>query len=221
MVRLFNEETPFFLSYPRTAAKSGGRNGPRSSDQLVRTFFGDLCEEVAPLVHRPFGSHMGFIDVEGMPGGTNWYRELVHALGTCQVLVSLLSEPYLESEWCGREWHAFTLRKRTPIQGVNSSPFQECIIPVLWAPMARDVTVVAKGEVNIFLPQPTRRHPHLPPLYEQRGIFGLMRAREQGAVSEIVWQVAKLIQKIYYGQRLEPREFKPHELINIFRPGGI
>jgi hypothetical protein len=218
---LFNEETPFFLSYPRTDAKSGGRGGPRSSDQLVARFFGELSDEVAPLVHRSVGSDMGFMDVEGLPGGMNWHPELIRALGTCQVLVSLLSAPYLMSEWCGREWHAFTLRRRTTVQGANASQYQGCIIPVLWAPIAGDVPPVVKDHVSVFVPQPTRRSPDLPHLYEQRGIFGLMRAREIGAVSEIVWQLAKLIQKIYYSQRLEPREFEPQELINIFRRGEI
>jgi TIR domain-containing protein len=216
---LFNEETPFFLSYPRTDAKSGGRGGPRSSDQLVRTFFEELCDEIAPLVHLQYGSDMGFMDVEGLPGGMNWHPELIHALGTCQMLVSLLSAPYLKSEWCGREWHAFTLRNRTTVNGANASVYQGCIIPVLWAPIAFEVPAVIKDHVSIFLPKPTRRDPDLPRLYEQRGIFGLMRAREEEAVSEIVWQLAQLIQKIYYGQRLEPRDFEPQELINIFGRG--
>src|SRR5579872_2771225 len=49
--RLLSQEAPFFLSYPRTDAKSGGRAGSRSSDQLVRGFFVELCGEFAPLVH--------------------------------------------------------------------------------------------------------------------------------------------------------------------------
>jgi hypothetical protein len=219
--RLFNEETPFFLSYPRTDAKSGGRGGPRSSDQLVRRFFDELCSEVAPLVHLPYGSDMGFMDVESLPGGMTWHPGLIHALGTCQVLVGLVSAPYLKSDWCGREWHAFTLRNRTTVTGSNASPCQGCIIPVLWAPMAFDAPAVVKDHVSMFLPKPTRRDPQLPQLYERRGIFGLMRAREEDAVSEIVWQLAQLIQKIYYGQRLEPREFKPRELINLFSRGQI
>ena len=217
---LFNEETPFFLSYPRTDAKSGSQGGARSSDRLVQAFFGELCDEIAPLMHLQYAD-MGFMDVEGLPGGMNWHPELIHALGTCQVLVSLLSAHYLSSEWCGREWNAFTLRKRTPLNGANASVYQGCIIPVLWAPVPFDVPAVIKDRVSIFLPKPTRRDPDLPHLYEQRGIFGLMRAREEDAVSEIVGQLARLIQKIYYGQRLEPREFEPHELINIFRRGQI
>ena len=216
---MFNEETPFFLSYPRTDAKAGGRDRPRSSDQLVGRFFDELSAEIAPLVHLPYGSDMGFMDVEGLPGGMNSHPELMRALGTCQVLVSLLSAPYLMSEWCGREWHAFTLRKRTTIAGVNAPPYQGSIIPVLWAPIAFEVPAVVKDHVSIFLPKPTRRDPDLSRLYAQRGIFGLMRAREEDAVSEIVWQLAKLIQQIYYGQRLEPRDFQPNELSNIFRMG--
>jgi hypothetical protein len=216
---VLNEETPFFLSYPRTNAKSGGRGGTRTSDQLVKQFYDDLCEDVAPLVHLPYGSDMGFMDIEGLPGGMNWHPELIRALGSCQVLVGLLSVPYLKSDWCGKEWHAFALRHRT--SGASASPYQGCIIPVRWAPIAVELPAVVKDHVSIFLPKPTRRDPELPQRYAREGIFGLLRAGENDSVSEIVWQLAQLIQKIYYSQRLEPRQFEPHELMNVFREGEL
>lgn len=216
---MLNEGTPFFLSYPRTDKNSGSLGGPPSSDRLVQTFFEELCANMEPLVHLPTGSDMGFLDVEGLTGGMDWHSGLMHALGTCQVLVGLLSVPYLKSQWCGREWHAFRLRTRTAVAGANAPWYQGCIIPLRWAPIALELPAVVHERVNIFTPKATRRAPELPLLYGQEGIFRLMRAGEEEAVSEIAWQLAKLIQKIYYGQRLEPREFKPNELINVFEEG--
>ena len=214
---MFNQETPFFLSYSRTGAQSAGRRNVRSSDQLVEQFYDDLCEDVAPLVHLPYGCDMGFMDTDGLPGGMNWHPELIHALGTCQVLVGLLSMGYLNSDWCGKEWHAFVRRHKEST--ATGNPNQGCIIPVRWAPLAGDVPAVVKDHVSIFSPKATRLNPDLPQRYNAKGIFGLMQTGEENAVAEIVWQLAQLIQKIYYGQRLEPREFEPNELRNIFREG--
>ena len=64
---------------------------------------------------------LGFMDQE-MPGGMQWADELLHAAGTCQVLVALLSAPYLKSEWCGMEWHAFSQRTVTEAGGSAGFP---------------------------------------------------------------------------------------------------
>lgn len=73
---MLSQEAPFFLSYPRTDAKSGGRAGSRSSDQLVRGFFVELCGEFAPLVHLQHFSEIGFMGVDGLSGGMNWHPGL-------------------------------------------------------------------------------------------------------------------------------------------------
>jgi len=214
-----NQETPFFLSYPRAEARGSGLGGTRSPNQLVRQFYEDLCEDVAQLVDRPYGSDIGFMDIEGLPGGMNWHTELIRALGTCQVLVALLSVPYLKSDWCGREWHAFALRNK--VQEANISPNQGCIIPVRWAPIAVEIPPVVKDRVSIFRPKPTRRNPQLPQRYESEGLYGLLQTGEDDAVSEIVWHLAQLIQRIYYSQRLETREFELDELTNVFGEGEL
>jgi hypothetical protein len=199
-------ETPFFVSYAHTGT---------DSDQKAEQFFNDLCADVAPLVDLPAGADMGFIDAVGLRGGMHWRPELIRALGSCQVLIALLSVPYLRSDWCGREWHAFSLRDKDPLPGTKASPHQGWIIPVRWAPIPFDLPAVVNDEM-IFRPQPTRREPDLSARYEQEGLFRLLQAGEEDSCGEIVWQLAKLIQKIYYSQRLRPREFKSHELIDVF-----
>jgi hypothetical protein len=159
---------------------------------------------------------MGFLDVEGMPAGTNWDPELRRALGNCQMLVALLSVPYLKSSWCGREWHAFESRARTV--KAHAGPNQSSIIPVRWAPIPEGVKMppVVADNINIFSPKATKKKPQLPQQYAVNGLFGLLHGREEDAANEIIWQLALLVQNIYYNQQLEPKDFEPDDLINVF-----
>ncbi len=212
---MFNDETPFFLSYPRSVTQAIGRGDNRPDFHYVQVFFEALCADVAQLVHLPSGSDRGFMDTEGLPGGMNWPEELIRALGSCQVLVGLLSMPYLMSDWCGQEWHAFALRHKELSTG--ASPNQGGIIPVRWAPLVGSPPAVLTNHVNVFHPKDHQKIPNLRQRYNEVGIFRLMQEGEEDAVGEIVWQLARHIQEIYYSQRLEPRRFMPGELVNVFR----
>ena len=206
--------TPFFVSYAHAHANPGGPGGARSPDQLAEKFYNDLFVEVAQLIHVPRGSDRGFIDVVGLEPGVHWNDELRRALGCCQVLVGLLSMPYLNSEWCGKEWHAFSLRDKDRVAGMETSPHQGCIIPVRWAPLPFDPPAVVRDE-TIFTPQRSP-DPDLPELYRQEGIFGLLLMGREDSYHIIVWQLAKRIQKVYYSLRVRHREFGPEELKNVF-----
>ena len=48
-----------------------------------------------------------------------------------------------------------------------------------------------------------------------------MRAGNEKAFGEIVWQLAKYIQHIYYSQWLKPRNFEPYDLRNVFESGVV
>jgi len=200
-------ETPFFVSYAHAGA---------DSDQKAEQFFHHLCEDVAPLVPLPVGADKGFIDAVGLRGGVHWRPELTRALGGCQVLIGLLSVPYLKSGWCGKEWHAFSLRHKDPLPRANASPYQGPIIPVRWAPIPFDLPAVVNEEM-IFRPPSTPADPGLPGRYRQDGIFGLLQHGEQNSYRVIVWELAKLIQQIYYGQRLRYRKFEQDELEDVFQ----
>jgi hypothetical protein len=201
---------PFFISYAHA--------GPESN-QAAKRFYNELRGDLQTLVGLPVGADMGFFDVEGLRPAMRWRDELATALGSCQVLVALLSVPYLNSEWCGKEWHAFTLREREPRPGANGFRNQGSIIPVRWAPIPFDLPAVVQDEVQIFKPQSTTEQPDLPERYEEEGIFGLLRRNRQEAFRGVVWDLAKSIQQIYYSQWLRPRDFTPDELRNVFEDG--
>ena len=134
--------------------------------------------------------------------------------------MALLSVPYLGRDWCGREWHAFTLREKVPLPDANGSPNLGPILPVRWAPIPFKPPP-AVGRVQFFTPKNTFDQPNLVNEYEEEGIFRLMRAGNEKAVGEIVWQLAKYIQHIYYSQWLKPRNFEPDDLRNIFESGVV
>ena len=108
------QQTPFFISYAHT--------GPES-DEMAKRFYHVLRGHIQTLVHVPVGTALGFFDQDGIDPAVLWDEELAEALGTCQVMVALLSPPYLNREWCGKEWHAFTLREPEPLPGAD--PFAE------------------------------------------------------------------------------------------------
>jgi TIR domain len=196
----------FFLSYARTVRGPAG-TGP---DRHVREFFHDLMDNVDQLVYLGAGEPTGFMDQE-MRGGVNWPDELMHAAGTCQVLVALLSTRYLKSEWCRREWHAFSQRAVRGRAGAATSRRQGCIVPVLWAPF-RDDLPEHIGTTQIFSPDSTPESSTLGH-YLENGMFGLMRMGFLKESYEIVtWQLAMHIANIFHSQRTEAREFVLAEL---------
>ena len=207
--------SPFFLSYARAAEGSVGASEANDPAGHVEEFFQDLAENVSQLIYLRADVSAGFMDQE-MRGGMQWTDELIHAVGTCQVLVALLSVRYLKSDWCGMEWHAFSQRTVRRLEGANASPNQGCIIPVKWAPLPSALPQKISPQL-IF--SPTRGdNPRTPRHYQQNGLFGLKKLRSLRDSYEIVtWQLAMLIARIYHSQRTEVRNFEPSELRNIFR----
>jgi len=205
-----NLSTPFFISYAHT--------GPES-DEMARRFYNQLRAHMQILVHVPVGTALGFFDQDGIDPAVLWDEELADALGTCQVLVALLCIPYLNREWCAKEWHAFTLRKGEPTPGAGASPNLSPILPVRWAPIPFALPE-AVGRPQFFTPTNTRQQPDLVKLYEEEGVFRLLQAGDEDASGTIIWQLAKRIQGMYYSQRLQSKKFMRDDLRNVFE-GGV
>ena len=208
-------ESPFFLSYARARESSPAAGDP---DEYVEKFFHDLAENVGELISPPTRTPVGFMDRE-MRGGMWWTDELMRAVGSCQVLIVLLSARYLQSKWCHMEWHAFSLREVCGRPGRPAVPNQGCIVPVVWAPLHADLPDHISPRL---IWSPTREpDPAVPLHYEENGIVGLMRMGLPKNSYEIVaWQLAKHIAEIYYNQRAEPRVFDLAELQNAVQGGA-
>lgn len=117
----------FFLSHARSHW-AGGDNSPKA-DPWVEQLFEDLCQRVSSLLAAPSGAAVGFMGRELLTGA-DWPPGLRRALATCRIFVPLYSRRYFETDQCGREWSAFTLRLR----GRDASA-PSAIVPALWTPV--------------------------------------------------------------------------------------
>jgi hypothetical protein len=200
-------DSPLFLSYAHLSPES---------DRLAERFYNELRDNLQTLIALPLSTDIGFFDKVKIRPAVHWDQELADALGTCQVLVALVSVPYLKREWCGKEWHAFKMRDPVPKPDANRSPNLGPIIPVRWTPVPSFKLPAEVGKVQFFTPTNTADQHELSDVYNEEGVFRLLRAGNEGAFGEIVWQLAKCIQDIYYCQQLLSKEFAPSDLRNIF-----
>ena len=197
----------FFLSY---AHAGEGLRRPSDRNAWFADFFDELSENVGQLIGRRTGSDPGYMD-QSIPDGDHWTDRLLQAVGTCQVFVALLSEPYITSPWCGMEWHAFS--QRTVIPRPGGADGQTAIIPVIWAPFDRNGAPRAVRAVQWFSPDGL---PNITAEYRQHGIFGLMRM-ESPASHQAIWRLALAISGILRSCWVAPHVFNRNELRDIFR----
>lgn len=208
----------FFVSYSRTHTGRGHQGRPQEPDRYVIQFYDDLKENIAQLVSRAVGVDPGFID-RTIPDGGQWTSELLWALGTCKVFVALLSAPYVESEWCGKEWYAFSQRKVAGGAAVGAN-HQTAILPVTWAPLPPGMPLPsAITAVQRFVPDGLPE-PEVAALYRRDGVYGLMAMRQETAYKVVVWRLAQRIAELQRNYSVEPRVFKPRDLRNIFLERG-
>jgi hypothetical protein len=189
----------FFLSYAR--ANPMGRASPKYEvSESVTKLFSDLTDNVAELFPALPGKQLGFMD-RTMEGGEDWRRRLLHAAGSCQVFIALLSTKYVDSSpWCAMEWDLFS--SRSVIARPPGTRVTRAIIPVLWAPIAGTVPKPISA-VQRFTPA-DHVDPRHSTRYRASGIFGLLRT-DLDAYMSIVWELALLVQKVHYAQWVEPR----------------
>jgi TIR domain len=204
----------FFLSYAHSG--TGRRSqGPRhEANRYFIKFFDDLSENVAELVARQTGSDPGFMD-RAIPDGGRWNRELLNALGRCQVFVALLSVRYVTSSWCGREWHGFSQRRVIPLAGPASGE-PTGIIPVSWAPVPVGRLPKVIRDVQHFSPTGLP-DPDITAQYEAEGVYGLLQLRLEDAYQAVVWRLAQRIADFHHNHRVESATFDGTELRDIFR----
>ncbi|GAB3245555.1 TIR domain-containing protein [Chitinimonas naiadis] len=111
----------FFFSYARD-----------NHDNYLERFFDDLDKAV-----RDRGGNGGFRDVSAIQPGENWADELADELRTAPVFIAILSPAYTNSEYCGKEWTAFSQRCNEWLESNPGQP-RAALIPILWIPPRED-----------------------------------------------------------------------------------
>lgn len=207
----------FFVSHAIRHSAFRDAGDPAPNDHLTR-FFNDLQENVSQLFYRPPGADPGFIDRE-MEGGVAWERELLTNIGTCQVLVALVSDPYTHRDWCGWEWNAFM--RRTVWQRSDKTVVENSsLIPVLWAPMRDERVPRAIGTRQIFVPTRSLQG-GFGPQYRSEGIFGLLETGNDKIYGTVMWDLAFRVVDCALTYWVAPDiPSSSGELRNEFKEGG-
>jgi hypothetical protein len=206
----------FFVSHAN-ATGIAGASRVAEADQLFVDFFGELSQHVNELHYRRSGADPGFMDLT-MEGGLAWEREVLKAVGTCHVFVALLSSPYVNHKWCGLEWCAFRLRRSWRLDMDGWTETNECIVPVLWAPLSDAAMPPAVLEVERFSPPPLRAG-KLASAYREQGLRGL-KITDPASYAAAVWWLALEIKQKLDDYRVESRVPRTrHDLANVFETG--
>ncbi|QNP73395.1 toll/interleukin-1 receptor domain-containing protein [Streptomyces roseirectus] len=113
----------FFTSYAERPA----------DNPLVEAFHARLQREVEIKRGRT-ATHEGFLNVGSIRLGQGWRRTIGSALGRARFLVVLLTDDYLSSPWCAREWAVMKERTR---QALPAEPVS--ILPLFWTRLTREL----------------------------------------------------------------------------------
>ncbi|MFI6758779.1 TIR-like protein FxsC [Micromonospora sp. NPDC050417] len=170
----------FFLSYARG-----------DDDVYVKKFFDELSKEVRNLTGDQPDYEVGFLDVRGIPLGASWSPELINALSTCRVFISLCSPGYFRRPACGREWQVFASRLADHERetGVRAP----ALMPLVWTPMADMPELASRLQYHTE---------SLGDAYRQQGLRQLVRLNRRGPLLRLVSSLAEKIVATAKGYRL-------------------
>lgn len=154
----------FFTSYDERAV-----DGDRVEDfhnALLRDVRIYMAEHARPTA---------FLSRHIIPGRP-WEKELMTACCTAKVLLAVLTDGYVISKWCSREWAIFEERgKRTAVAGAEPPP---SILPVQWVPFRDRPPAAVRAVQNLawlVIEDQSRAR-----TYRDRGLLYLMRFDPEG-----------------------------------------
>jgi FxsC-like protein len=165
----------FFLSYARG-----------DDDLFVQKFYTELCAELRTKAGtRGSDDQIGFFDSSSIGVGQDWSAQLVEALSSCQVMLSLCTPAYFGSEPCGREFQVFADRSAAYERTTGKAP--SALLPVLWLPLP-------EKKMHPMVASLQNHTERLGEPYKRGGLRQLMRLqRNQDAYLEFLSELADLV----------------------------
>jgi FxsC-like protein len=93
------------------------------------------------------GEEVNFFDQRDLELGVAWKRELLDALQMARTLVCVYSPAYFISEYCGKEWQVFQMRREKYLRdeqaaGRGGAKLPPVIKPILWVPFEHNLPAV-------------------------------------------------------------------------------
>ena len=144
----------FFFSYARD-----------NRDSYLNKFYADLTEQIQlRQFHKP--GEIGFFDGEGIQAGAPWKNELSAALRVSRTFLALCSPAYLNSEYCGKEFHVFLRRYREYVTGTRPAGTPRLIQPVIWGE--------PRGSLREVLTEFQYTDDQYPQIYKNEGLRYMM-----------------------------------------------
>jgi hypothetical protein len=130
---------------------------------------------------------VGYRDRNRLTLASFWSKELVTALQSSRVLVSILSPHYLQSENCGREVEFF--RRRFKLLGASEA---HRIIPIFWVDDTTCKTHMSESVERFFFDLQLRQA-GMPASYPHTGLYPLYSLGEQVARNGLIDVVGRAI----------------------------
>ncbi|GLZ60678.1 TIR-like protein FxsC [Micromonospora sp. NBRC 107095] len=189
----------FYLSYARVQRPRRPAAPRAEASRYVPQFFDDLSSNVNEILGVPPGHVAGYVDLT-VDGGERWQDQVLHAVGTCQVFVSLLSPAYFNSQWCAMEWDGFARRRTTNQRGGAPVP-STGFLPLSWVPTSGPMPR-AIAQINAF--NVAGLDPQAQQQYQSEGLYGIMAMRFDHVYAQVVWRVATQIARMSREQTVEP-----------------
>jgi len=205
----------FFLSYGSVKPLANPAAEQTDLNRNAIRLFHDLSVHVVELLGLPAGTDPGFMD-QTFGGGEPWRAEILRAVGTCQVFIPLVSPLLIRSEWCAKEWHAFTRRNTTRLDGGTAQTRQTSVIPVIWTPSELANWPPVIRDIQVFAPNGL---PDAAVLgrYRQEGLNGLLIMEREADYRTVVWKLARRVVQVLGEYRVRPRiPDKIDQLVNVF-----
>ncbi|MCK9877675.1 TIR-like protein FxsC [Frankia sp. Ag45/Mut15] len=191
----------FFLSYARLDGQDGAHLG---------RFVDDLRREVRARCGHPDVKEIGFLDTTNIAPGEAWSEGLTEALRRCHTFVAICSPSFFASEYCGKEWQAFSDRcqRGQPNQGTQLP----ALLPVIWTPLPRLPPVLARLQYD---------HTGFGELYSRRGLRYLLQLkRNHDDYQEFLVALAERIVHLVQVSPLPPQAEMPdfYRIRSAFEP---
>lgn len=156
-----------FFSYSRVLSK----------EAYLQQFFDDLAAEVTQRVDPTKGIKIYFYDEEDVELGRDWKAAIADALQTSRVMVPIYSPPYFTSEYCGKEWQFFQMRREEYLRQKRGPELPPVIKPVLWLPLPPDLRAAIDESPPISDTQYTIGRKE--DIFNQKGLRYVLKKKER------------------------------------------
>lgn len=198
----------FFFSYARADRDGGGSHLLNAQDDgcenVVDTFYNNLCRHVASLTGRP-PDQVGFFDRDNLDLGAPWPERIMNGLRIAPVMVALFSPTYFCRPACGREFEIFRRRHLELADKMSRVPDYR-VLPVLWVrPDATRQSIPIHCRDYISRIQLTA--PDMPDSYHRLGLMRMLELNRKTETNQICHIVAD---RIFELSRVDKDETLPH-----------